>query len=170
MEFIQIHDAQSERAERIYTSYSTTFPADECRNLEQFHQLFDNPKVEILGVFRDQIFVGYAIIWQLSDFSFMEHFEIFSQYQNQNLGTLFLQHIVQKHPHLIIETEPRSLNAEAERRIKFYERNMFFILQEDYVQPAYSPEKNSLVLWLMANYHPEKLDFVKENIYDVVYR
>ena len=170
MEFILIQDAQSERAKRIYSSYSTTFPADECRNLDQFQQLFANPQVEILGVFRERQFVGYAIIWQLSNFSFMEHFEIFSEFQNQKLGSIFLQHIVQKHPHLIIETEPENLNADAERRIKFYERNMFFILQKDYIQPAYSSEKNALTLWLMANYHPEKLDLVKENIYDVVYR
>ena len=96
MEFIQIQDAQSERAKRIFTSYSTTFPEDERRNSKQFQNLFTHEKVNILGVFKEQIFVGYAIIWQLSDFGFMEHFEIFPEFQNQKLGSLFLKHIVQK--------------------------------------------------------------------------
>lgn len=170
MEFIPIENAQSERAQRIYSNYCQTFPEDERRNLKQFNQLFDHKQVEILGVFHTNHFVGYAIIWKLSNFSFMEHFEIFSDFQNQEYGSSFLEFIKEKHAHLIIETEPSDLNEESERRINFYERNGFFILQKDYVQPAYSPEKNALTLWLMSNYHPEKLELVKENIYDVVYR
>ena len=170
MEFIQITYAQNERAKRIYSSYTNTFPEDERRSEKQFDQLFNNDKTEILGVFFEQKFIGYAIIWTLSDFSFMEHFEIFSEYQNKKYGSSFLKHITGKHSHLIIETEPIDLNDDAERRINFYERNGFYTLQKDYIQPAYSAEKNSLELWLMANYHPEKLEFVKENIYDVVYR
>lgn len=170
MEFIHIQDAQSERAKRIFTSYTTTFPEDERRNSGQFQKLFSNEKVNILGIFKEQIFVGYAIIWQLSDFGFMEHFEIFPEFQNQKLGSLFLNYIVKQHAHLVLETEPKNLNEDAVRRIKFYEKNGFYILQEDYIQPAYSSEKKPLTLWLMANYHPERLEFVKENIYDVVYR
>ncbi|MFC6269357.1 GNAT family N-acetyltransferase [Frigoriflavimonas asaccharolytica] len=170
MEFIQIQDATSERAERIYSHYSQTFPEDERRDLKQFSQLFENKNVEIFGIFFTNKFVGYSIIWTLSDFSFMEHFEIFSEHQNQNFGSTFLKNITEKHPHLILETEPKDLNEDAQKRIKFYERNGFFILQEDYIQPPYSEDKKPITLWLMANYHPQKLEFVKENIYDVVYR
>ena len=170
MEFIPIKEAESERAKTIFTSYSTTFPEDERRNSKQFQQLFLNQKVEILGIFYEKNFVGYAIIWNLSDFAFLEHFEIFPEFQNQKLGSIFLKQILQKYAHLVLESEPKTLNEDAVRRIKFYENNGFYILQEDYIQPAYSLEKNPLTLWLMANYHPERLEFVKENIYDVVYR
>ncbi|SUX46760.1 hypothetical protein [Chryseobacterium indoltheticum] len=38
-----------------------------------------------------------------------------------------------------------------------------------YVQPSYGEGKNSLKLWLLANYTPENLEEVKDEIYDIVY-
>jgi hypothetical protein len=61
------------------------------------------------------------------------------------------------------------LDENAKRRIAFYQKNGFAIIDETYVQPCYEEGKNSLNLWLLANWNPEKTDWIKEEIYDVVY-
>jgi ribosomal protein S18 acetylase RimI-like enzyme len=170
MEFIKITDAQSDYSTKIFASYSTTFPEDERRSLEQFQLLFKNKNIEITALFLNENFVGYAIIWQLSGFNFMEHFEVFSEFRNQKLGSFVIQNISKKYPKLILESEPENLNEDAKRRINFYERNNFQILDKNYLQPAYSDGKNQLELWLMGNYLPENLDSVKGNIIKVVYQ
>jgi len=68
-----------------------------------------------------------------------------------------------------LEIEPEHLDDNAKRRFSFYQRNGFNLIDEMYVQPSYGEGKNSLKLWLLANYTPENLEEVKDEIYDIVY-
>lgn len=169
MEFILLNDALDERVERIYNSYLTSFPPEERRNRSQFQRLFQTDAVSVTGIFNKQSFVGYAIFWNLTGFNFLEHFEIFPEFRNQNLGSKFLQNIGKTQPRIILESEPGELNEMAARRIKFYLRNAYHILIKNYLQPAYSSEKQALEMVLMANYHPESPEQVVKDIYEQVY-
>ena len=113
--------------------------------------------------------VGYLILWELSEFIFVEHFEIFSQFRGQNFGSEVLAYLIQKHGELILETEPVELNTIAERRVKFYERNGFSILKKDYIQPSYGDGKNALNLFLMGTFSPEDLEKSIAEIYEIIY-
>lgn len=169
MEYLQVSAADDFRAEHIYKSYCSTFPEDERRSEDQFRQLFKNPKVKVLAILNELDNIGYLVLWELTDFVFIEHFEIFSEFRSLKYGSEMLAHLFRTYSHIVLEAEPEHLNDDAVRRIAFYRKNGFSVIDENYVQPCYEEGKNSLQLLLLANWQPEKTDWIKEEIYDVVY-
>ncbi|REC57175.1 N-acetyltransferase [Chryseobacterium piscium] len=169
MEFLQITSHDDYRVEQIFNSYSTTFPEDERREWSQFIKLFDHPNVKIISVLNDTENVGYLILWELKNYVFVEHFEVFAEFRNQKLGSHITDYLFKNYPRIILEIEPEHLNEDAKRRFSFYQRNGFNLIDETYVQPSYGEGKKSLPLWLLTNYSPENLKEVKDEIYDIVY-
>ncbi|CAA7194193.1 GNAT family N-acetyltransferase [Chryseobacterium potabilaquae] len=170
MEFLQITASDDYRLEQIYSSYSTTFPEDERREWIKFSQLLNNPQAKIISVLHESQNIGYLIIWELSQFVFVEHFEVFLEFRSQKLGSLITQFLFANYPRIILEIEPGHLGEECQRRYSFYTKNGFTIIDEMYIQPSYGEGKKDLNLWLLANYSPENLKETKEEIYDTVYR
>lgn len=169
MEFLQITSPDDYRVQQIFNSYSTTFPEDERREWSQFVKLFDHPNVKVISVLNNSENIGYLIIWDLKNHVFVEHFEVFSEFRNQKLGSHITDYLFKNYPRIILEIEPEHLDDNAKRRFSFYQRNGFSLIDEMYVQPSYGEGKNSLKLWLLANYTPENLEEVKDEIYDIVY-
>ncbi|WP_332023798.1 GNAT family N-acetyltransferase [Kaistella sp.] len=169
MEYLQITSFDDYRVQEIYKSYCETFPEDERRSEQQFRHLFSNPRVKVFSVLKDLKNIGYLISWELTNFVFIEHFEIFSEFRSLKYGSEIISHLYKNYSHIVLEAEPEDQDENAARRISFYEKNGFMVIDENYVQPCYDPEKNSLNLWLLANWQPEKTDWIKEEIYDVVY-
>lgn len=164
-----IINAGDSLAHEIYHSYCASFPEDERRGEAQFWDLFDNEYAQIISIVKEEKNIGYLILWELSEFVFVEHFEIFSRFRGQNFGSEVLAQLIQKHGELILETEPVELNTIAERRVKFYERNGFSILKKDYIQPSYGDGKNALNLFLMGTFSPEDLEKSIAEIYEIIY-
>lgn len=169
MEFLQITSPEDYRIRQIFDSYSSTFPEDERRGWYKFVQLFVHPKVKVLSVLNSAENIGYLIIWELSNYVFVEHFEVFSEFRNQKLGSHITNYLFKNYPRIILEIEPESLNDDSKRRFSFYQRNGFNLIDEMYIQPSYGEGKKSLKLWLLANYHPENVKELKDEIYDIVY-
>lgn len=169
MEFLQITSPEDYRVQEIYKSYCNTFPEDERRDWEKLITLFSNPKAKIISVLHDSKNIGYLILWELSNYTFVEHFEVFEEFRSQKLGSHITQYLFENFPRIILEIEPDHLNENAARRYAFYQRNGFRLIDEMYVQPSYGKGKKPLNLWLLSNYTPENLNNVKDEIYDIVY-
>ncbi len=169
MEFLQIDSLEDYRIKEIFSSYSSTFPKDERRDWEEFIALFSNSKVKIISVLHESKNIGYLILWELSNYIFVEHFEVFAEYRSQKLGSYITGYLFENYPRIILEIEPDHLGEDAKRRYAFYQRNGFSLIDEMYVQPSYGKDKQPLDLWLLANYTPENLQDVKDEIYDIVY-
>lgn len=169
MEFLQITSPEDYRIKQIFESYSSTFPEDERRDWDKFVRLFVHPKVKILSVLNNTQNIGYLIIWELSNYVFVEHFEVFSEFRNQKLGSHITNYLFKNYPRIILEIEPENLNEDSKRRFSFYQRNGFNLIDDLYIQPSYGEGKKSLQLWLLANYHPENVKELKDEIYDIVY-
>lgn len=157
-------------SEEIFRAYSEAFPPDERRDKEQFSALFSNPKVQVLSIQIDEISKGYLIVWKLSECLFLEHFEVFPQFRGQNIGSKVLAELRNIYSIIILESEPDFLNEIAKKRIDFYKKNGFKILDKNYIQPAYSSEKESINLFLMSNVSSiQNLDLIIKEIHRVVY-
>ena len=154
---------------RIFSAYEKTFPADERRDQEQFLALIDQPDCYIYGVKKEEALVGYVILWKLSGFYFLEHFEVFEEFRNLKLGATILTELKEKLGNLILESEPIELNEMAERRINFYLRNGFSIISENYTQPSYGEGKSALKLFLLSNYVIKNSEALIAEIHQKVY-
>ncbi|MBV7440017.1 GNAT family N-acetyltransferase [Weeksellaceae bacterium TAE3-ERU29] len=165
-----LNNSHKEELHMIYKAYCNAFPEDERRNEFQFWELLENPAVYINSIEDDKEKFGYIIIWQLSSAVFVEHFEVFPKFRGKAIGGKLLSYLLDKFPIVILESEPDFFNITAERRINFYKRNGFIILDKDYIQPAYSENKKPLNLYLMGNKIPENLKVLKREIKEIVYR
>lgn len=169
MEFLQITSSEDHRVEQIYSSYTSTFPIDEQRDKEQFTDLFSNPKVRIMSAVHDSETIGYLILWELSSFVFVEHFEVFETFRSKKLGSHIIGHLLATYPKVILEIEPEDLGEDAKRRYSFYQRNSFSLIDSTHIQPSYGEGKQPLHLWLLANYSPENVEEIKHEICTTVY-
>ncbi|WKS95132.1 GNAT family N-acetyltransferase [Riemerella columbina] len=156
--------------ELVYQSYCQAFPEDERRSKSQFWALVKNqPLASAHAIFQGDDMVGYLILWTVSAGIFIEHFEIFPAYRGQNLGSQVLQSLGTQFGTVILETEPPHLNSIAERRLNFYIRNGFVVIDTDYIQPPYEASKSPLNLYLMANQTIENQVALIKEIHAVVY-
>lgn len=169
MEFLPIINAEDDRVQEIYNSYISTFPVDEQRDRKQFLDLFSNPQTKIMSVVHESEAIGYLILWKMSSFIFVEHFEVFETFRSTKLGSHIMGHLLETYPKIILEIEPADLSEDAQRRYSFYQRNSFSLIDTNHIQPSYGEGKQSLHLWLLANYAPENVDELKNEICDIVY-
>lgn len=154
---------------KIFSRYEKTFPEDERRSKEQFLDLAENPDVFVFLIKNKDETIGYCVIWELSNFYFLEHFEVFEEFRNQKFGEKILESLQEKFEKMILETEPDSLSEIAARRLQFYQRNGFEIVEKNYLQPSYGEGKSSLHLFLMANFEPENVETLIQEIHKIVY-
>ncbi|WP_415325393.1 GNAT family N-acetyltransferase [Chryseobacterium sp. MMS23-Vi53] len=169
MEFLHITSPDDYRVQEIFNAYCKTFPEDERRDWDKLKTLFSNPKVKIISVLHESKNIGYLIIWELSQFVFVEHFEVFEEFRSKKLGSNITNYLFENYPRIILEIEHGHLSDDAKRRYAFYQKNGFTLIDEMYVQPSYGEGKRPLDLWLLANYSPENLNAIKDEIYDIVY-
>lgn len=170
MEFLNLTAHDDDRANAIYEAYCEAFPEDERRSRGQFNQLFYPDESFVIAVMHEQQHIGYLILWELSGFAFLEHFEVFPQFRNQNYGSKIIEELFKIHSRVVLETEPATLDETAKKRVDFYIRNCFQVIDDNYIQPAYDSEKQPIALWLMANFIPERPEIITEEIYDIVYK
>ncbi|WP_124641599.1 MULTISPECIES: GNAT family N-acetyltransferase [Amniculibacterium] len=170
MHFQQLTHLDTVSLEKIFDSYELSFPADERRSEVQFQALIKNHDATIFAIDVEDEMIGYLITWFLGKVVFIEHFEVFEVFRNKKYGAKILSEFSKMHPHLVLESEPSTLNEMAARRIGFYERNGFHVIDDKYIQPAYDPEKNNLQLYLMSNFTVDEVQALVQEIHTKVYQ
>lgn len=150
MNFIPVIRHDQPEASLIYQAYCKAFPEDERRSEAQYRQLFDTAEAEILMIENSSKKIGYLIIWKLSECVYIEHFEVFPEFRSQKFGSKILHEFQAIYPDTVLESEPENQDAIAERRIRFYERNGFHIIDREYLQPSYGEGKKPLRLYLLS--------------------
>jgi ribosomal protein S18 acetylase RimI-like enzyme len=169
MIFNSVKEEDTAIIQAIYQSYCQSFPEDERRGEKQFQNLWHNPITQIYSITIDDGMIGYLITWELNDGVFIEHFEVFSEFRNKKYGSEILYEFSKIHPKLVLESEPSDLNELAKRRIAFYERNQFSIIDKQYIQPAYDCHKKSLPLYLLSSFEVENITELSKEIHEKVY-
>ena len=156
---------------KIFSRYEKTFPENERRDKEQFLDLAEDPDAFVFLIKNEDETIGYSVIWELKDFYFLEHFEVFEEFRGQSFGSQILKELSDIYPKIVLETEHGNLNEIAKRRVSFYQRNGFSIIDNNYIQPKYSEEKKSLPLLLLANFttpNPQKIATeIHNNVYGI---
>ena len=95
---------------------------------------------------------------------------MFESFRGKSLGSRIINELIKKHNKIILETEPSTLSDIAKRRVNFYQRNHFEILDKNYIQPSYGIGKNPINLWLMGTFIPKNLEKYIHEIHKIVYQ
>jgi len=153
--------------------YEEAFPPDERRNWHQLAELLTNPIFSLNGIYQEQQLIGILLIWNLDDFSFIEHFAIRDSMRGNGFGSQVIQQLIMQISNPVILEVEEPFTSDALKRITFYKRLNFSLFDGEYYQPPYSDEKNKVKMLLMS--YPEKIEpevfpWIKKRIYQTVYQ
>lgn len=155
---------KSKPNEALRLLYEQSFPPEERRDWSLLP--VDNPAFSLMEVVDDDGVTGFITLWHFDGFAYVEHFAINPSRRGGGLGSQILSLLEGA---VILEVEPAGSTPEAERRIGFYERNGFRLLDVPYVQPPYSAGMPELELRLMLRGEIADIDAAIKTIHKNVY-
>lgn len=143
-------------AERYPTAlYESAFPRQERRDTAAWTALLDAGRVKLFAPSPDTLLT----YWELDGFDYVEHFAVDASQRSRGLGSALLGRFVAgrgTRP-VVLEVEPADVSPLAARRIGFYRRNGFHLIERPYLQPPYRPGDAPLPLSLMTT-RPEAVE------------
>jgi len=142
--------SQFEELESIRGLYCEAFPPEERREFDDLKQLVFGVECVVNQIITANSKVaGFCVYWIFDEFVYVEHFAVFPGLRGRGIGEGTLSVLREKFKVLILETE-LPMNEISQRRIKFYKRNGFHLLNLHYVQPSYGDNKPEVELKLMC--------------------
>ncbi len=153
--------------------YIASFPPEERRELSEIYQLISKGEIFIyqMIIAKNKI-AGLCIFWTFDEFTYLEHLAVNPELRGVGIGEETISLLHKKSQVLLLETE-LPVDDISKRRIKFYERNGFKLMQRQYFQPSYGKGKPEVELKLMSsiqNLYDEKLSEYILQIRNKVYR
>ena len=171
---MKLDQMESKEFDAVYRLLEDSFPLDEYRPYEEQKALLDEPAYRIY-VLRDesQQVAAMMAVWDLEEVCFIEHFAVDPALRGKGLGAFMLEKV---RLHL---KKPACLEAElpeneiAYRRLRFYQRNGFFVNDYPYMQPPISKGRKPVPLRILTDGRPvsqEEFEKIRSVLYRKVYR
>lgn len=153
----------------VYAIMEQSFPLEEYRAYEDQKRLLEDRAYSIYVARENGKILGFAAVWQLEEWLFLEHLAVDPQSRNQGIGAKLLDFLAQSRCCLEVELPETDI---ARRRIGFYERNGFFLNDYAYLQPSLGEGRSPVPLRIMtpgSTIPPEAFASLKNLLYSRVY-
>ncbi|WEK36910.1 MAG: GNAT family N-acetyltransferase [Candidatus Pseudobacter hemicellulosilyticus] len=150
MNFQQIRTADHPQLAFVQALYETSFPWQERRAWQQVLQLLPEPAMQLWLVQEEERPVAFLICWQLEHWCYLEHFAVDPLERGKQYGAAIMDQLISRSEgKLLLEVE-RPHDPDSQRRIRFYERLGFRLLDIDYYQPAYRTGEPTVPMLLLS--------------------
>ncbi len=153
--------------------YESSFPTDERRVFDSVVKLAGTePDFNFYAIMRDNEPIGLFSSWDMGKFLFVEHFAVSPKYRGWGIGQQVLETWLAGQTLPVVLEVERPEDDITRRRVGFYERVGFRHWAVDYLQPAYSIDKNPVPMHLMTYGNidlNELLAEVQQRLYQKVY-
>lgn len=163
-------DLGSAKALQVEALLENSFPPEERRSIDEIAQRVNGPFLSLLTAEEMGRVYGMLTVWDLDDFTFLEHFAVAPEKRGRGLGTMFLDFVAEHWDKpSVLEVEYPTGYMER-RRIGFYERNGFTLNDYPYLMPDLSGGDEAVPLLLMSR--PGALENPEQTagmIYDIPY-
>lgn len=151
--------------------YEKSFPEEERRASEE---LFGDARPEGLKLYiiyeeEHKQMLGFVSLWVMEGFRFVEHFALFAEMRNKGYGAEVLRWLQSQSKEPIVLECERPHEEMARRRLAFYERCGFGIIDSNYEQAPYSSGQPWVPMLLLACQSLEAPQGIKRQIYKEVY-
>lgn len=132
--------------------YEEAFPEPERRDLRQLKELTEScPQMYFNAVEDGGQLAGLFVYWDFGDFYFLEHLAVYAGMRNRKIGQQVLDYVAKNLPGVrLLEVEP-PVEEIAARRVNYYRRNGYEVLDKTYRQPSYRCLGEDYPLWIMGN-------------------
>lgn len=159
----------------VFQLLKKTFPYEERRDFWEFITIFFlRKKFHSNLIYLNHQKIGLLHYWNLPSFMYIEHFAIHPKWRNKKFGEKTLLHVInQQKKDIILEVEiPKKKDTNTIRRISFYKRLGFVLLNNEYYQPSYHKSDHSVPLRLMVyKKSTSEINYlgIKKELYKEVY-
>lgn len=169
----RITSAGDQDFKKLVELYTEAFPPEERRDISQLERLLQSqPEMYYNAVECDGKLAGLFVFWNFGDFWYLEHLAVYADMRNHKIGQQILDLAKERLTGIrLLEVEPAD-HEMAVRRINYYRRNGYKILEKDYVQPSYDGVRSALPLWIMGNEEytdvavlQKHIGIIKEKVY-----
>jgi len=133
----------------IYDEMRKSFISDEIKDKNGALDTLNNPLFTVYHIVESNSKIGFMTVWNLGEFTFLEHFVIYEQHRNKNYGGHALKILQQMCGNLVLEAETPETPIAA-RRLNFYKRNGMYINESEYFQPAYTAAGHPCQMYLLS--------------------
>ena len=173
IEFKKIEGSSDPLFARLYDLYREAFPPSERRTLDELKRILDTePRFTASALMREGQFTGFFTYWTFDRFVYGEHFAVDPTLRGQNLGTETIRSFLALHTLPVVLEVEMPDEPDAIRRIHFYERNGFKVVQHPYAQPYYDGSGRMLPMLIMTNdthFANKHFPLIKKTLYEEVY-
>lgn len=157
--------------------YNDAFPPAERRPFSHFLLEPDSERrgpylhIILLSKGMTSKFAGILTSWQFDDFIYIEHLAIMPGLRGGGIGSSIIEGLRSRFDSpIVLEAEhPADDNPMAARRLAFYHRLGFDIIDNDYIQPPYSPGLPEVPLLLLADADGLDAVAVRDTLHSQVY-
>lgn len=169
----RITPAESGLWAQVERLYSEAFPPEERRAVERMRALAESGRLRVEAVVRMGEFCGFITWWDFGEFVFGEHFAVLPECRGGGIGGEVIDAFTAMvgGRTVVIEVEPPTGETER-RRIGFYRRHGFEVVDADYVQPPYEAGYDGVPMHIMTHgtgLSAEEFERVRKRIYEEVY-
>lgn len=135
---------------KIEKTYVDSFPPEERRDFALIKDLILTDVFTAYALLCDSQYVGFITIWQLDDFTYVEHFAIDESARNGGIGGKVLKQFLTDWDKPIVLEVELPVEEMSKRRVGFYERLGFVLDHNEYQQPPYQVGGECLDMHLMS--------------------
>ena len=164
-----IEKLENKEFDAVYSIMEQSFPLEEYRSYNAQKALLQKPAYRIYVAKEEGKILGFAAVWELESWRFLEHLAVDPQHRNRGIGAGFLNFLTEKTCCLEVELPETDLSR---RRIGFYQRNGFFLNHYPYMQPSLGEGRSPVPLSIMTSgrtISPEEFARLKDLLYTHVY-
>lgn len=158
--------------DKIFSILLDNFTDDEHRNYDKQKELLSNELYKIKVTSENEEIKAFVAFWTFKNFIYIEHLAVDKSCQGTGIGTEILKELLDNTDKMIVlEVQPPK-DENSKRRIKFYKNNRFYYNDYEYLQPAYSKDKNDIELKILTSkreINNEEFDEVVNYLYKYVY-
>lgn len=167
----RITESDSPLLAELLPTYLEAFPPNERRDEKQLKRLIrENSSMYFNAVFFDAKLAGLFVYWDMDGFFFLEHLAILPNARNHKVGQKVLSWAAINLKGIrLMEVEPSGSSEFSDRRIEFYQRNGYKVLDKSYQQPSYCDKAQRFSLWIMGNQDIPSLSKYVDKIITEVY-
>lgn len=152
--------------------YFRGFVPDERREIDDLIALLGTQEFSMHMILMYDKPAGFITFWKFDHFVYIEHLAITEQFRNRKIGETAIKMIADSVDSPIVLEVQHAADPVSIGRVAFYQRLGFEIIDDNYEQPAYSPEKKSKKLLLLSNRAnmPEPVEEIVQQIHKTVYK
>lgn len=158
---IMLERLKDNEFKQLYDLMQDSFPESEIRTFENQQRLLKNPLYTVYVLREKEKILAFFAEWQNDTYRFLEHLAVNKNHRSRGLGSKTLQayNNLSNKP-VILEVEPPEDDIQI-RRVKFYERNGYYLSSYSYIQPTINEGYEGIPLVLMT--YPTKMDNIELN-------